>query len=218
MWRIVISSTVLFVFTACATLPDGPATWEEVRWGGIVRQELDNSCSIASLVTVMREHFGDTRYDERNLLKKYIEMTAEETLLVAMKDGLSLLELEKLAQSVGYTTRRQMFTLEELERIVQFVPVIVYLEIGRFRHFAVVRGVDEREVWLADSSRGNVHHTHEQFLSEWRTPKDLQDQWKHPGGLIVVRSEGDFILKLLKEPQSINPPSLRELRRHMLFR
>lgn len=203
---------------SCAVHHNDKPTWYEERWGEVIPQILDNSCGLTSLLTVMHYHFGDTRYDERSLLGKFIEEASDESLKEAVQNGLTLLELEKLAQSIGYSTRRQVFRLDELERIVSIVPVIVYLEVGRFRHFAVVRGVNDREVWLADSSRGNVYHSHEQFLSEWQTPEALRKEWKHPGGLIIVRPEGEFTLRLLEEPQAVMPPSFRELRRQMLFR
>lgn len=118
-----------------------------MRFGGIVEQGLDNSCGLASLLTITRTHFGDERYDEVLLLKKYMEDTDEKALAESMKNGLSLLELEKLAQSLGYTTVKNVLTLDALERLVSFVPVLVYLEVGKLRHFAVVRGINEEAVF-----------------------------------------------------------------------
>jgi ABC-type bacteriocin/lantibiotic exporter with double-glycine peptidase domain len=165
----------------------------------------------------MRHQFGDTRFDERALLAKYIEKASSEALEKAMRNGMSLLEIEALAKSVGYTTIRKMFTLEELEQTVTTVPVLVYLEIGTFRHFAVVRGISGDTVWLADPSRGNVYHSRKQFLAEWRTPEALRKEWTHPGGLMIVRPDGEFNLELLKEPTA-PPRSFFELQRQMMRR
>lgn len=77
-------------------------TWDDVRWGGIVAQELDNSCGLASLLTIMQGHFGDMRYNEKTLLKEYFENADESDIAQAMSNGLSLLELEHLAKSIGY--------------------------------------------------------------------------------------------------------------------
>jgi uncharacterized protein len=208
---------LFMMFVSCASIPSTSQTWQDERWGGVKQQTLDNSCGLGSLLTVMHHHYGDSRFDERALLAKYIEHSSEDELLVAMRKGMSMLELEYLGRSVGYKTIRHMFTLDELERMVSVVPVIVYLEIGELRHFAVVRGVNKESVWLADSSRGNVYHSREQFLEEWRTPESLRDQWSRPGGLIIMRKGGKFALNLLKEPQSAIPPAFRELRRQMFF-
>lgn len=196
--------------------PDEPSTWEEVRFGGIVEQGLDNSCGLASLLTIMRTHFGDERYDESLLLKKYMEDTDEKALAESMKNGLSLLELEKLAQSLGYTTVKNVLTLDVLERLVSFVPVLVYLEVGKLRHFAVARGINEEAVFLGDPSRGNVEYSREEFLSEWKTLKGYPE--KTGAALVLVKHEGVFTQKLLKEPSLNNPPSFTEIERQMLRR
>ncbi len=207
----------LMLFVSCVhRVPEGRRTWDEERYGEVATQELDNSCGLGSLLTIMRYQFGDTRFDESALLGKYIEQVSDDALKKAMKDGMSLLEIEALAQSVGYKTTRKMFTLGELERVVTTVPVLVYLEIGTLRHFAVVRGVSGDTVWLADPSRGNVYHSRKQFLAEWRTPEVLRKEWAHPGGLMIVRPDGEFNLELLKEPTKL-PRSFFELRRQMIW-
>ncbi len=194
------------------------ATWDEERWGEIQPQELDSSCGLASLLTIMRYHFGDTRFDERMLLAEYIRGASERALQRAMRDGLSLLEIETLAQSVGYRTMRKMFTLYEVERVVTVTPVLVYLEIGQLRHFAVVRGISGDVVWLADSARGNIYYSRRQFLAEWRTPEALRGVWSRPGGLVLLRPEGKFNLELLREPTAQYPRSFFELQRRMMRR
>lgn len=214
MRKMLILFLVFFTFShhAYAAL-DEPWTWDEVRFGGIVEQGLDNSCGFASLLTIMQTHFGDERYDERQLLKKYMEEANETEIAESMRNGLSLLELEKLTQSIGYTTAKKVLTLNDLERLVSFVPVLVYLEVGKFRHFAVVRGINKESVLLGDPSRGNVEYPRDEFMSEWKTLKGYPP--KTGVALIIVKNEGVFPQKLLKEPSSDNPPSFIEMERQM---
>lgn len=205
---------VSFAFSISARAsPDDPWTWEEVRFGGIVEQGLDNSCGLGSLLTIMRTHFGDERYDERTLLKKYMEDSSEAEIAESMRNGLSLLELEKLSQSIGYTTAKKVLTLSDLERLVSFVPVLVYLEVGKLRHFTVVRGINKESVLLGDPSRGNVEYSRDEFMSEWKTLKGYPA--KTGVALIIVKNEGAFPQKLLKEPASDNPLSFIEMERQM---
>lgn len=207
-----------FLMASCTHVAQGArATWDEERWGEVEQQMLDNSCGLSSLLTIMRHHFGDDRFDERALLMKYIGQAREEALQKAMRDGVSLLEIEALAQSLGYKTVRKMLGFRELERIVSFAPVLVYLEIGSLRHFAVVRGISGEVVLLADPARGNVYYTRNEFLAEWRVPEALKDIWAHPGGLILKRAEAGFHPAFLKEPAGGLPASFFELRRHMLL-
>jgi predicted double-glycine peptidase len=216
MKRLLLAFFFVFFSATARASPDEPSTWEEVRFGGIVEQGLDNSCGLASLLTIIRTHFGDERYDELSLLKKYIEDTDEKALAESMKNGLSLLELEKLAQAIGYATAKNVLTLDTLERLVSFVPVLVYLEVGKLRHFAVVRGMNKEAVFLGDPSRGNIEYSREEFLSEWKTQKGHPK--KTGAALVLVKNEGVFTQKLLKEPSLDNPPSFIEIERQMLWR
>lgn len=206
---------VLFAVTLPARAsPDASWTWEEVRFGGIVEQGLDNSCGFASLLTIMRTHFGDERYDEKSLLRKYMGEASEAEIAESMRNGLSLLELEKLTQSIGYTTAKKVLTLSDLERLVSFVPVLVYLEVGKLRHFTVVRGINKETVLLGDPSRGNVEYSRDEFMSEWKTLKGYPS--KTGVALIIVKNEGVFKQKLLKEPTPESPPSFIEMERQMI--
>jgi uncharacterized protein len=203
---------LLVAFVLCAPIvasADDQWTWDEVRFGSIVEQGFDNSCGLASLLTIMRSHFGDERYDEQLLFKRFLEDASETALVESMQKGLSLLELQKLAQSIGYETKKASLSMAELEQLVTFVPVLVYLEIGRFRHFAVVRGTAPDLVLLGDPSRGNVEYSRHEFLSEWKTAKEYPE--KDGAALIIVRREGVFNQKLLKEPDAYEPKSFIEM-------
>lgn len=218
MWYMLCFVMIVLLATSCAHAPvQGRPTWLEERWGEVEQQQLDNSCGLSSLLTIMRHHFGDHRFDERGLLVAYMDIATEEALQKAMRDGLSLLEIESLAMSLGYKTVRKMLTFEDLERFVSFVPVLVYLEVHGFRHFAVVRGISKEVVWLADSSRGNVHYSRDQFLSEWKVPEALREKWSTPGGLVIMAPDRIAPSDLLVQPPEGFPPSFRELRRQMVI-
>lgn len=190
-----------------------PWTWDEVRFGGIVEQGLDNSCGLASLLTIMQTHFGDERYNEGSLLRMYMESTDEASIAESLTNGLSLLEIEKLAKILRYTTVKKILTLTDLERLVSFVPALVYLEVGKFRHFAVVRGINDTHVLLGDPSRGNVEYSRNEFMTEWKTLKGYPE--KTGVALIIIKDEGVFSQKLLKEPSFEEPLSFIEMQRQM---
>lgn len=189
-------------------------TWDEVRFGGIVEQGLDNSCGLASLLTIMRTQFGDMRHNEASLLKEYMKTASEESIAESMKNGFSLLEMEKFATTLGYATSKKMLTFEELERLVAFVPVLVYLEVGKLRHFAVVRGIQNDIVLLGDPSRGNVEYSRNEFTSEWGKLKGAPQE--RGAGLMLVRSWETSAQKLLKEPSAEEPLSFVEIRRQLV--
>ena len=51
-------------------------------------QELDNSCGIASLATILHYHLHDERWDERGLIEQFMRRASTEELAEAMKKGL----------------------------------------------------------------------------------------------------------------------------------
>lgn len=220
MDRLLALGVLVCMCVGCAfmPLPDTPRTWYDERWGGVTEQELDNSCGLASLRTVMHHHFMED-VTERALIQRYLETQSEQVIARAMKDGLSLLELEQLARSFGYEVRRSMYSYDELRRVTEFMPVVVYLEVGRFKHFAVVRGMSESEVLLADSSRGNVRYTRDVFLREWKVPNVLKGEWNHPGGLVLFsKKDTPSVGTVLRHPQRGVPTSFHTLRRAMILK
>jgi predicted double-glycine peptidase len=190
---ILLSSAMLFVSCVYEVGPRGPATVYDSLFVEVVKQEHDKTCGLASLLTIMRYQFGDTRFDERALLEKFKEKAGDNVLQKVLHEGFSFLEMEALAQSVGYATFLEKYTFEQLERRVNSVPVLVLLERGELRHFVVVRGVSRDLVSLADPARGNLQYPREQFLAEWRTS----------GGLVVVRKEGSFNSRFLQKPPTV---------------
>ena len=215
MHGMLVSVFSFWVGTAWA-VPTDPWTWDEVRFGGVVEQGFDNSCGLASLLTIMKMQFGDDRYDEHTLLKEYMDKASVEEIADAMKNGLSLLELEHLAKVFGYATAKRELSISELVHLATFVPPLVYLEVGQYRHFAVVRGVQGDTVLLADPSRGNVELSREQFLSEWKTLPRASN--KDGVALIIVRKSGDFPQQLLQEPSDVVPASFIEMERRLTGR
>lgn len=215
MRRLLVLVVLLCVGCGFNPPPDTPQTWYDERWGNVTEQQLDNSCGLASLRTIMLYHFGDS-ITEPDLLARYFEKNKDEVLVRAMKEGVSLLELEGLAKSFGYQTRRSMFSLNELMRVVSFAPVLVYLQVGKLRHFAVVRGMSETEVLLADSSRGNVRYSREDFANEWQVPEEFQSQWQHPGGLVLFK-DSQHVSTLLKTLSVDVPESFIALRRSLVL-
>ena len=216
--RVCVLTLLGLLFTSCVgALPEGRATWDQERYGEIVTQNLDNSCGLAALLTIMRYHFHDVRFDEQKLFAEFVQHATTEQLGKAMKEGLSLVELEQLAASVGYTVRRKRFDMQELERTATYAPVLVFLRIGALPHFAVVRGVSKDIVWLADPARGNVYHTRSTFLGEWASPESQTDGSAYVGLVLAPATDTDEST-FLQEPIPGVPPSLHEIQRGMMGR
>jgi predicted double-glycine peptidase len=171
--KIIRSGILVILLTGCALpqewLKQGEPgvqrhTLKQLRDMNVVKQEKDYSCGSAALATVMIYYFGDKTTEEQILDRLNSFMTEEERQKKTLV-GFSLLDLKKVAQSMGYRAAGFKLTAEQLARLT--APVIVFVEPRSFKHFAVFRGMSWRRVYLADPARGNLRMSLEQFLDEW---------------------------------------------------
>jgi len=140
------------------------ASLRELRDAGVVRQQRDYSCGAAALATLLTFGVGDT-VDEEALLRALLETLSAEQLSALHKDGLSLRELQQLAQARGHWAQGFRLAADQLPRLSR--PVIVFIRPGGYRHFAVLKGVRGDRVHLADPSLGNVRMPLYRFLEQW---------------------------------------------------
>ena len=134
-------------------------SWKALRDARVVKQDLDYSCSAASLATLLNEFYGQS--------------LTEEALLKAMDKGdlrASFEDMQRALPQFGFKAQGFAASYEQLMRLK--APVIVYLKHRKDDHFSVLRGIDENTVWLADPSLGNRTYSREQFLDMWQTRSD----------------------------------------------
>ena len=139
-------------------------SWKTLRQRNVVMQSLDYSCGSAALATLMRFYFDDD-VSETDILKNIMEALDEDQITLRQADGLSMLDLKHCAERMGYQSvgvRLKPELLPELRG-----PVLVHLKRYDYEHFAVLRGVRNGRVYLADPSWGNVRMTLPQFLDRW---------------------------------------------------
>jgi len=141
------------------------SSWKTLNEQHIVMQKYDYSCGAASLATLMKYYFNDDMTEQQ--LLDYIKVVFSKREYQRIeRDGLSFLELEKISRSRGYQSANVMLEFSALKQLSG--PVIVFLKTKEYRHFAVLRGVREDRVFLADPSRGNIRLSVEEFANEWR--------------------------------------------------
>jgi predicted double-glycine peptidase len=140
-------------------------SWKTLNEQHIIMQKYDYSCGAASLATLMKYYFNED-INEQTLLNYIKTVFNKQEYKKIEKDGLSFLELEKISQSRGYQSANVRLKLSALKQLSG--PVIVFLKTKNYRHFAVLRGVREDRVFLADPSRGNIRLSIEEFTQEWK--------------------------------------------------
>ncbi len=137
---------------------------KDLRDNDLVKQRLDYSCGAAALATILRYGFGD-EVTERDILVDLFDLLSEDEEGLRRKEGFSLLDLQKVAQTRGYKAQGFRLTPEYLPKLGG--PVIVFIEPRGYKHFAVFRGVKGDRIYLADPSRGNLRMPAYRFLDTW---------------------------------------------------
>lgn len=169
-------------------------SWKALRDENLVVQRFDYSCGSAALATLMRYGYGH-EVGERDILDAVFEALSGDEAALRKDEGLSLLDLQRVAEARGFRAQGFKLLPENLPKLKG--PVIVFISPRGYDHFAVLRGVRGSRVYLADPSRGNLRLPAYRFLDDW-----LGDDGK--GIIFVIEPEGgsgdfDFALKPLGE-------------------
>lgn len=180
---------------------------DAIRWQGVIRQDLDFSCGIASVATVLKYHFS-YEVTEKELLQDFIKKLSEQELNEVFEKGASLAQLGDLLLDRNLAVRNWRLEIDELRKLTGVLPAIVYLETPDFRHFAVVRGVSDYQVSLADPSRGNVRLTIGEFLEEWQGRR----------ALLVAQNQQHLKKALLQIPNPQDSDSRVEMMRSIVIK
>jgi predicted double-glycine peptidase len=144
---------------------DRPArSLKALRDQNLVKQRFDFSWGAAALATILRFGFGEA-VTEREILKQLFSLLSPDDKTTVQRTGFSLLHLQRVAQARGYTA--QGFRLPPAQLSKLGGPVIVFIQPRGYEHFAVLRGVRDDRVYLADPSRGNVRMPGYAFLDDW---------------------------------------------------
>lgn len=187
---------------------DRPArSMKDLRDQGLVKQRFDFSCGAAALATILRYGFGEN-VTERQILVQLFDLMSDQEKKASRSTGFSLLHLQRVAQARGYNAEGFRLRPEQLPLLGG--PVIVFIEPHGYKHFAVLRGVREDRIYLADPSRGNMRMPAYAFLRDW-----LQDAGAGIAFIVEPKSglpHTDTLLALPREgPRRPEMMSVREM-------
>jgi uncharacterized protein len=138
---------------------------KDLRDRNLIKQRFDYSCGAAALATLLRYGLGDN-VTEQNVLVQLFGLLSDEERQVTVRQGFSLLHLQRVAQARGFQAEGFRLDPQSLSRLSG--PVIVFIQPRGYKHFAVLRGIKDDRVYLADPSLGNVRMPMYQFLESWR--------------------------------------------------
>jgi predicted double-glycine peptidase len=173
-------------------------TMRDLRDANVIKQAYDYSCGAAALATLLRYGLNDD-VTERQVLEQLFNLLPRDELQSTLMQGFSLLHLQRVAQARGY--RAEGFRLEPQFLSGLSGPVIVYIQPRGYRHFAVLRGIKDDRVFLADPSLGNTRMPMYQFLESWRDASGT--------GIIFV-VEPTSVVPEGKTPLTLSVPGLAQ--------
>jgi uncharacterized protein len=124
----------------------------QLGWDGIKRQELDNTCGLAVLATIL-EWTGNPVTEVT--LHKQVKLTEQ---------GMSLFDWQQFAKKYkinGIWVRSEPSALESLP-----TPFVVQIK-DPIGHFVIVRRAYNEHVYIADPNIGNMLLSNAEFLRVW---------------------------------------------------
>ena len=128
----------------------------------VVRQEHDFSCGSAAVATLLTYHY-DRPTTEREAFEA---MYAVGDKVKIQREGFSLLEMKTYLESLGYQADGFRVSLEKVARVG--VPVIVLIETRGYKHFVVIKGLQDGRVLVGDPARGVEVMAQADFLQLWK--------------------------------------------------
>ncbi len=170
----------------------------ERRWKHVVRQGLDISCGSAALATVLRYQFGQ-QVTEDALIRAILKSVNPDE--VKRRGGFSLLDLKRVAMSLGYRVQGYRMTMDNLKNL--HLPALVPIQLRGFKHFVIYRGMVGDRVIVADPSFGNTLLEESQFAALWQgialvVSKDGQP--RAPSQLAITPDD----LPIAESPEALN--------------
>lgn len=148
----------LLILTGCSSYTPKEKyfnSYLDLRYEGVVRQQLDMSCGLAALSDVLQYRYNEEVY-EYHLLEK-----------IEVKPRYSFADIQVLASIYGKKAIPLWMTYDNL--LLVNGPAIFYLERKGKKHFVSLLYIDKNTIQLKDPAWGVINYTRTQFEDYWIT-------------------------------------------------
>jgi len=136
-------------------------SWWEIPFRSVVRQSYDFSCGAAAVATLLTYHYGRPT-TERDTFKRMWQLGDRE---VIRKVGFSLFEMKTYLESVGYRAEGFKLQAADIQKVKR--PMIALVELNGFKHFVVVKGVENGKILVGDPMLGLNQYSLADFDKVW---------------------------------------------------
>lgn len=147
---------------------------QERKFERVVRQQYDFSCGSAALATLLTYHYDDRTAEQQAFQSMYERGDQEKIARV----GFSLLDMKQYLEGLGYEADGYKTTLDTLADAK--VPAIALISVKGYRHFVVLKGLDQERVLLGDPALGLRKLPRSEFEGMWEN-----------GILFIIRNKVD---------------------------
>jgi predicted double-glycine peptidase len=135
---------------------------KEMRQRQMIPQTRDFSCGAASLATILHNYYGLPVTELETIIGMFKYGNQQDI----KKVGFSLYDMKRYANSLKYAADGYKIPkVEDLKKLT--IPVIALIDTANYKHFVVIRHVDDRFVYIADPSWGNRKIPLDEFKKIW---------------------------------------------------
>lgn len=134
---------------------------KEMRWTNVIKQQYDFSCGAAAVATLLSFHY-DYPVTEDKVFQSMFEVGNQRQIQTA---GFSMLDLKKYLDGLGLQSDGFRLTLDKFARIG--VPGITMIETNGYKHFVIVKGIDNDRILTADPALGTRVIPRVAFQQQW---------------------------------------------------
>lgn len=161
LWSTAFAGTVVLPGVG-GELQVGVRSFKEQRFSSIMQQQFDFSCGSAAIASLLSYHY-DHSFTEQDVFSGMFSLADPEKVRL---EGFSMLDMKRFLESEGYQADGFRMPLSGLRDKVR-LPVIVLLNMNGFRHFVVIKGISEHEVFVGDPARGLKVYPRAEFEDYW---------------------------------------------------
>ncbi|MGP1397139.1 MAG: C39 family peptidase [Inquilinaceae bacterium] len=146
---------------AGGTFGVGITSLKERKWATVIRQEYDYSCGSAAVATLLTYHY-DAPTDEATVFERMYRDGDQPKI---QRFGFSMLDMKRYLDGLGYKADGFRVPFEALAEFG--VPVITLITIRGYKHFVVVKGVENGKVVVGDPALGLKRMPQDEFIDSW---------------------------------------------------
>lgn len=136
-------------------------SWWQIPFRSVVRQQFDFSCGSAAVATLLSYHYKRPT-PEKEAFRKMWETGNRETI---RKVGFSMFDMKSYLDRLGYRSEGFRLPIERLAQLKR--PAIVLLDLNGFKHFVVVKGVQNGRILVGDPMLGLQQYSFDDFAKVW---------------------------------------------------